>query len=46
MPRNLNDIMNELSPPRRKKLQARAAQLIAEEMTRQKLRRARKKQRK
>ena len=46
MPRNLNAIMKELSPARRKKVEARAAQLIAEEMTRQKLRRARKKQRK
>jgi hypothetical protein len=35
MPRNLNDIMNELSPARRKKVEARAAQLIAEQMTRQ-----------
>jgi DNA-binding XRE family transcriptional regulator len=42
MPRNVNDIINELSPARRKKVEARAAQLIAEEMTLQELRRARK----
>jgi DNA-binding XRE family transcriptional regulator len=34
--------MKELSSARRKKVEARAAQLIAEEMTRQELRRARK----
>jgi len=38
----LEQIMNELSPARRKKVEARAAQLIAEEMTLQELRRARK----
>jgi DNA-binding transcriptional regulator YiaG len=42
MPRNVNDIINKLSPARRKKVQARAEQLIAEEMTLQELRRARK----
>ena len=42
MSRNVNDIINELSPGRRKKVEARAAQLIAEEMTLQELRRARK----
>src|SRR5215510_11087255 len=39
---NLERIRNELSPARRKKIEARAAQLIAEEMTLQELRRARK----
>jgi transcriptional regulator with XRE-family HTH domain len=39
---NLERIMKELSPARRKKVEARAAQLIAEEMTLQELRRARK----
>ena len=34
--------MKDLSPARRKKIEARTAQLIAEEMTRQELRRARK----
>jgi transcriptional regulator with XRE-family HTH domain len=38
----LDQIMNEMSPARRKKVEARAAQLIAEEMTLQELRRARK----
>ena len=42
MPRNVDDIINELSSARRKKVEARAAQLIAEEMTLQELRRARK----
>jgi DNA-binding XRE family transcriptional regulator len=42
MPRNVNEIINQLSPARRKKVEARAAQLIAEEMTLQELRRARK----
>ena len=41
MSRNVNDFINELSPGRRKKVEARAAQLIAEEMTLQELRRAR-----
>jgi transcriptional regulator with XRE-family HTH domain len=39
---NLERIRKELSPARRKKVHARAAQLIAEEMTLQELRRARK----
>jgi transcriptional regulator with XRE-family HTH domain len=38
----VDDIINELSSARRKKVEARAAQLIAEEMTLQELRRARK----
>ena len=42
MTRNVNAIINKLSPARRKKVEARAAQLIAEEMTLQELRRARK----
>ena len=39
---NLEQIMKKLSPVRRKKVEARASQLIAEEMTLQELRRARK----
>ena len=39
---NLEQIRKELSPARRKKVEARAAELIAEEMTLQELRRARK----
>lgn len=39
---NLERIKKELSPARRKKVKARAAQLIAEEMTLRELRRARK----
>jgi transcriptional regulator with XRE-family HTH domain len=39
---NLERIRKELSPTRRKKVEARAAQLIAEEMTLQELRHARK----
>jgi len=38
----LDDKMRDLSPERRKRVEARAAQLIAEELTLQKLRRARK----
>lgn len=42
MPRNADDIINnELTPAQRKKVEARAAQLIAEEMTLRQLRRAR-----
>ena len=41
MPRNVNDAIKRLSPARRKKVEKRAAELIAEEMTRQELRRAR-----
>jgi hypothetical protein len=36
------DKLNHLDPQRREKVEARAAQLIAEEMTRRELRRARK----
>jgi transcriptional regulator with XRE-family HTH domain len=39
---NLEQIRKGLSPARRKKIEARAAQLIAEEMTLQELRHARK----
>src|SRR5260370_38083248 len=39
---NLERIRKELSPARRQKVEARAAQLIGEEMTLQELRRARK----
>ena len=39
---NLEQIRKEMSPARRKKIAAQAAQLIAEEMTLQELRRARK----
>jgi transcriptional regulator with XRE-family HTH domain len=42
MPRNVNDIISKLSPAERKRIEARAAQLIAEEMTLQQLRHARK----
>jgi DNA-binding XRE family transcriptional regulator len=42
MPRNVNDIISKLSPAQRKKVEDRAAQLIAVEMTLQQLRRARK----
>jgi transcriptional regulator with XRE-family HTH domain len=42
MPRNVNDIIKGLSPALRKKVEARAAHLIAEEMTLRELRRARK----
>jgi len=40
--RNIDTIRKELSPARREKVATRAAQLIAEEMTLQELRRARK----
>ena len=40
--RNIDSIRKELSPERRKRIEARTAQLIAEEMTLQQLRRARK----
>jgi transcriptional regulator with XRE-family HTH domain len=39
---NLERIRKQLSPTRRKKVEARAAQLVAEEMTLRELRRARK----
>ena len=42
MSRNVNDIIRRLSSAQRKKVEARAAELIAEEMTLQELRRARK----
>ena len=42
MSRNVNEIINKLSPALRKKVEVRAAKLIAEEMTLQELRRARK----
>ena len=42
MSRNVNDIIRTLSSAQRKKVEARAAKLIAEEMTLQELRRARK----
>jgi DNA-binding XRE family transcriptional regulator len=42
MSRNVNDIIRTLNPPQRKKVEARAAELIAEEMTLRELRRARK----
>ena len=41
MAKNVDDVIRGLSAARRKKIQRRAAQLIAEEMTRQELRRAR-----
>jgi transcriptional regulator with XRE-family HTH domain len=40
MSRNVNDIINNLSPTQRKKVETRAAQLIAEQMTLQQLRQA------
>jgi transcriptional regulator with XRE-family HTH domain len=42
MPRNVNDIISKLTRAQRGKVEARATQLIAEEMTLQELRRARK----
>ena len=42
MPRNVNQIIRTLSSAQRKKVEARAAELIAEEMTLRELRRARK----
>lgn len=42
MPTNVNDIIGKLSPNQRKKVEARAAELIAEEMTLRELRQARK----
>ena len=39
---NVNDKIKKLAPAQRKKVEARAAQLIAEEMTLQELRKARK----
>ena len=40
MPRNVNDVIRELGAAQRRKVETRAAQLIAEEMTLQQLRRA------
>ena len=42
MSRNINDIIRKLSSAQRKKIEARAAQLIAEEMTLRQLLQARK----
>jgi DNA-binding XRE family transcriptional regulator len=42
MSTNVNDIIKKLGPAQRKKVEARAAQLIAEEMTLRELRQARK----
>jgi DNA-directed RNA polymerase specialized sigma subunit len=42
MPTNVNDIIKKLSSAQRKKVEARAAQLITEEMTLRELRHARK----
>jgi DNA-binding XRE family transcriptional regulator len=42
MPTNVDDIIKKLSPAQRKKVEARAGQLIAEEMTLRELRHARK----
>ena len=40
MPRNVDDIIRKRNPRRRKKVEARAARLIAEEMTLRQLRQA------
>ena len=42
MPANVDDVIKKLSPAQRKKVETRAAQLIAEEMTLRELRHARK----
>ena len=42
MPTNVNEIIKKMKPAQRKKIEARAAQLIAEEMTLRELRQARK----
>ena len=42
MARNADDIIKKLSPAQRRKIEARAAELIAEEMTLRELRHARK----
>ncbi len=42
MPRNVDDIINKFSAAQRKKVEARAAELITEEMTLQQLRGTRK----
>ena len=41
MPVNVNDLIAELDPERRRKIEERAAELIAEEMTLRELRKAR-----
>jgi DNA-binding XRE family transcriptional regulator len=41
MPVNVNDKIRKLSPPRRKKVESRARELLAEEMTLRELRHAR-----
>jgi DNA-binding XRE family transcriptional regulator len=42
MPRNVNDIINKLSPAQRRKVEQRAAALLAEELSLRELRRAHK----
>ena len=42
MAKNVNDIIKKLNAAQRKKMEARADQLVAEEMTRRKVRKARK----
>ena len=42
MAKNVNDIIKKLIAAQRKKVEARAAQLVAEEMTLRKVRKARK----
>ena len=42
MPANVDEVIRKLNPTQRKKVEARAAQLIAEEMTLRELRHARK----
>ena len=42
MATNVNDIIKKLSPVQRRKIEARAAELVAEEMSLRELRRARK----
>ena len=42
MAKNVNDIIRKLRATQRKKVEARAAQLVAEEMTLRKVRKARK----
>ena len=42
MARNVDDVIAELDPERRRKIEERAAELIAEEMTLRELRKARK----
>jgi len=42
MPTNVNDVIKKLSPAQRKRVEARTAQLVAEEMSLRELRRAHK----